>query len=282
MKHGTITRGLAVCLMLGLGCVNGAAAQSFSLKIEGGMVTINGQELPMGAWPDGLDVQGLSVSFRSKGIARPMVELNGAKYVLDGNRLRAVEDMEAVGYPIAHFGRFGTGVVPGESVDVQFVEHLGEMAAALQEQAANLERVRLEAYPQARDALRMAEKSVAEAARAVKHVPALQLQSYYNDIQAQDGDLYKRLVQETQMEGQAARLAQDIRELPDGPERESRIEALRETLGDIFAFKQHNRVREIRQLRKEVEALSERLQTREAARERLIRQRLHELISTSQ
>lgn len=274
MKHGAITRVLAVCLMLGLGCVNGAEAQSFSLKIEGGIVTINGQVLPMEEWPDGLDVKGSEASFRSEGIARPIVGLNGVNYVLDGNRLLALEDIEVVVHPMA---RFGKGVEPGTHVDVHFVE----MAATLQQQAAELERIRLQAFPQALDVLlRMAEESVTEAARAVKHMPVLQLQSYYNDIQAQDGDLYKRLVEESRMEIQAAQLAQAIRALSEGPERELRTEALRETLGEIFALKQHNRKREIKQLEKEVEALSERLQMREAARERLVRQRLRELIST--
>lgn len=273
MKHGAITRILTVCLALGLGCLNGAVAQSFSLKIDGGIVTINGQALPMEEWPDGLDVTGLEASFRSEGIARPIVGLNGANYVLDGGRLLALEDLEIVVHPMA---RFGNEMEPGVHMDVHFVE----MAASLQQQAANLERMRRQAFPQARDVLRMAEESVTEAARAVKHVPVLQLQSYYNDIQAQDGDLYKRLVEETRMEFRAAQLAQAIRALSEGPERELRIAALRETLGDIFALKQHNRKREIKQLEKEVEALSERLQMREAARERLIRQRLRDLIST--
>ncbi len=273
MRHGAITRVWAVCLMLGLGCVNGAVAQSFSLEIEGGIMTINGQVLPMEEWPDALDVEGLEASFRSEGIARPIVGLNGANYVLDGNRLLAMEDIEVVVHPMA---RFGKGIEPGTHVDVHFVE----MAASLQQQAADLERMRQQAFPQARDVLRMAEESVTEAARAVKHMPVLQLQSYYNDIQAQDGDLYKRLVEETRMELQAAQLAQAIRALSEGPERKLRIEALRETLGDIFALKQHNRKREIKQLEKEVNALSERLRMREAAREHLIRQRLRELIST--
>jgi len=91
-------------------------------------------------------------------------------------------------------------------------------------------------------------------------------------------NLYTLLVREWRMDREAEALALEIRRFPNGEVRTNRIAELRQKINEIFDLKQQNRRREIRQIEKELAALHERLRKRETFRDRLIKERLADLI----
>jgi len=74
------------------------------------------------------------------------------------------------------------------------------------------------------------------------------------------------------------RRALQIRQMPEGPEREQAIAELRRKLEQVFERKQENRRREIARLEQQLRLLRERLNERERYRPQIIEQRLRELL----
>jgi hypothetical protein len=64
-----------------------ADAQIHRLEILDGAVYHDGEALPAGALPQGLDIDGMSMSFEYSGPVAPAIGLNGRIYALDGDRL---------------------------------------------------------------------------------------------------------------------------------------------------------------------------------------------------
>lgn len=102
------------------------------------------------------------------------------------------------------------------------------------------------------------------------------MRRYLEEVQAQNQELYNRLVREWQLEREVQALAAEVRSLPEDEARHH-LDQLRDRLNEIFDLKQQNRHREIEQLERQLDALRERVQRREALRIRLIEQRLHDL-----
>ena len=103
-------------------------------------------------------------------------------------------------------------------------------------------------------------------------------QQYMEEVQRRSEELYNRLMREHQMEQQTRVLAQNIRQLPEGDERQRMLDSLRSTLNSIFDLKQENRRREIEQLNAQIEQLQANLDKREEMRTQMINQRMRELI----
>ncbi len=99
-------------------------------------------------------------------------------------------------------------------------------------------------------------------------------QAYLQELSERDRALYERLLREREMEGEALRLAQQIRQNPDAASLRAQ---LREKLDAMFELKQENRREEIRQVEDVLEALRQQLRKREALREQVIQHRMREL-----
>jgi len=101
---------------------------------------------------------------------------------------------------------------------------------------------------------------------------------YFRDMQQSSRELYKRLRQEQQMEGQVHDLARVIRMLPEGPSRQAKTDTLRTLLEELFELKQQNHRREMERLQRKIQELQRRLQKRRQMRDAMIDHRLRELI----
>ncbi len=71
-----------------------AEAQVHRLEIHNGAVYHDGEPLSAGALPQGLDIDGMSMSFEYSGPVAPAIGLNGRIYALDGNRLVELDEAE--------------------------------------------------------------------------------------------------------------------------------------------------------------------------------------------
>ncbi|MEP0546525.1 MAG: hypothetical protein ABJF88_06310 [Rhodothermales bacterium] len=80
-----------------------AEAQVHRLEIHNGAVYHDGEALPAGALPQGLDIDGMSMSFEYSGPVAPAIGLNGRLYALDGDRLVELkeEDMDRQAFALA-------------------------------------------------------------------------------------------------------------------------------------------------------------------------------------
>lgn len=104
---------------------------------------------------------------------------------------------------------------------------------------------------------------------------------YLNDIQRSSRDLYERLLRERQMEQEARELARAIRLVPEGPDRQTKIDSLRDMLGEMFALKQENRRREIQHLQRQIREIQESIQKRAEMRDLMIDRRLRQLVDST-
>lgn len=90
--------------------------------------------------------------------------------------------------------------------------------------------------------------------------------------------LYQRLRQEQMLELQSQQLAVKIRLTQEGQNRVNMMQELRKTLGMIFDLRMENQREEIQQLNNQLILLRSRLRDKEIERERIIEERLQELI----
>lgn len=111
--------------------------------------------------------------------------------------------------------------------------------------------------------------------------PEASHRQYLDAVQRSSRELYERLQRERQMEQNAQNLARTIRLLPEGAERQAKIDTLRAMLEDIFAVKQENRRREIERLQRQIRELQENLQRREQMRDLMIDRHLRQLIDST-
>ncbi len=286
MKRFTRTAIVSLCLALLLCAGIPAGAQTVqTLTIDDGKVIINGQEVSVKDLPDTVDLRDYDATYSFSGDVRPLIKLGDAFYLYDGQFLRPFTNLQneegglfvfldASGEAITLLGRYGN------AADRSFTSVAYQQAQALQQYTQELQQLSSQEVDQrqANQALVTARERMAQAAQVMQALPKLQVQSYLNETQQYDQNLYSLLVREWRMEREAEALAIEIRRLPDGESRTLRIDQLRRKLDEIFELKQQNRRREIGQLEQELEALRERLQKREAWRDRLIQQRLGELI----
>lgn len=101
---------------------------------------------------------------------------------------------------------------------------------------------------------------------------------YLSGLQYRNQSLFSRLSKESELEDEAAQLANKVRSAKNDMERETQKRLLAEKLGEIFEFKQENRRAEIAQFERELAHLRERLERREVQKDRLINHRLQLLL----
>lgn len=217
------------------------AQRTQTLLIRDGEVYINGQIVEAEDLPSSLETQGVEARFSFSGDVAPVFTLNGMMYQLLEGRLIEVGD-EAAEDGVAVYFRGGSQ----------------DQAAAMRSGAS---------VP-----------GPVVSSSPLAQMQQLQTQRYLSEVQAQNAELYDRLVREWQMENETYRLAESIQRLPRGAQRAAQIDLLRKRLDEIFALKQQNREREIEALEAQIEELQERLEMREQHREEIVEKRLQELI----
>lgn len=281
----------SVVLALFIGTIAPVIAQpTHAIAIRDGKVWINNEEVSADRLPASLKIDGVQVSYSWVGHDTPQFTFNNVVYVLEDGTLREVADLrEEQGGGVMVFFRNGS-YVPYRTGDADYAEARGQnentvirlqnSARALQAYSAELAQLsQTEAAAQNAYVLRQAQEKTQEAAQVVEALPHLEVQSYLADVQRQNEGLYDLLVQEWKMEAETNALALEIRQMAPGADRDRLFEALRQKLDTIFELKQENRRREIRQLEAAIDDLRARLQKREDYRERMIDQRLQELIA---
>ena len=262
---------VAVVLALLLGAGAPVGAQNVrTLTIRDGKVLIDDREVPEKDLPASLDLQDIEATYTFAGDMSFRFQLGEVFYVFDNEGLREASKVYFVD------GR-SAGRVPFSAFLVQ-AQALQESTQELDELSRQFEQSPLPEPQQANLVLKKARFQVAQAAQVVGSLPRLEVQSYFSDVWRSDQNLYALLIHELRLEREAAALAREIRSLPDGNLRQSRIEQLREKLYAIFELKQKNRRREIEQLEQQLGALKERLQERQQLRDLIIDQYLKQLI----
>ena len=261
--------GVVLALLLGAGAPVGAQNVR-TLTIRDGKVLIDDREVPEKDLPASLDLQDIEATYTFAGDLSFRFQLGEVFYVFDNEGLREASKVYFVD------GR-SAGRVPFSAFLVQ-AQALQESTQELDELSRQFEQSPLPEPQQANLVLKKARFQVAQAAQVVGSLPRLEVQSYLSDVWRSDQNLYALLIRELRLEREAAALAREIRSLPDGNLRQSRIEQLREKLYAIFELKQKNRRREIEQLEQQLGALKERLQERQQLRDLIIDQYLKQLI----
>ncbi len=278
---------VSLCLALLLCAGAPAGAQTVqTLTINDGKITINGQEVSVKDLPEAVDLRGFKATYTFSGDVRPFIKLGEVFYILEGQHLRAVTELQneegslflfidGTGYEAALLGRY-RDAADRPSLSAVLAQ---QQAQALQQSTQELEQLNNQVdQRQANQVIEKALVQVAQAAEVMQSLPKLQVQSYLSGVRQYNQNLYTLLVHEWRMDREAEALALKIRRLPNGEERTNRIAQLRQKINEIFDLKQQNRRREIRQIETELAALHERLRKRETFRDRLIDQHLADLI----
>lgn len=276
-------------------------AQQRQVVIRDGGVFIDGRKVPENQLPPSLSVNGLDLLYSFRGIEKPLLFVNGHTYQLTDTRLVDVNapDEEQETGRVSVIFRDGTQL-PGASYqspldkphpaealgargqDLQTIAQVRQYIDALQQQAEALYHISAnEALPRAEDLAAFTNEMrlhAQKAARLASDLPKMEVQSYLQDVQQQDVELYGQLVREWELEAKTYALAATIRDMDPSPERDHMTAKLRTQLQHIFELKQENRRREIEQLEKRLTDLQNSLEKRERMRERMIDKRLGELL----
>ncbi len=299
---------LAVILLAG---ATASYAQTYTLTIRNGDVYVNGKQLPKDEIPATLDAESLDANLSFSGPAIPTFEIDGNYYKIENYKLIDVttaakaDDRTTVVFrneapaesPVARvapqsraasedradaYGRLRERVSTYKNSDgdpnvvmQQYVIELNQNARQLNEMSESL------SQRQAQDLIQQVQMQAEQAAQLAQDMPYLEMQRYFAAVRAEDELLYQRLVSELELERETQRLAAEARQLPEGDERNFKIEELREMLGSILELKQENRRLEINQLEKQLSILKQRFEDREAKKDRLIDRRITELVGDS-
>lgn len=247
----SILASVLMCALLGA-FVPQSFAQSRTLTIRDGEVYIDGRPIPKQELPASLDVRGMNAQYSFTGIAQPVVELDGVLY--------AVSD----------------SLKPVRADEVQSQGSIVFFRDSFQDNGSSSGRTLKQ-----RSASQRGVQQTSTLSRSLQEQQALRRQ-YLQDIQRRNEQLYNRLVREHRMDMETRKLAQRIRQLPPGTERQQKIDSLRATLNDIFDLKQENRRREIQQLEAKLEELQRSLEKREQMRDQMIEQRIQQLIGAKE
>lgn len=101
--------------------------------------------------------------------------------------------------------------------------------------------------------------------------------AYMREMRARDRTLYERLQMEERMENDALFLAERVRSLPEGPERDRLRSDLRDLLSELLALKHAVRAAEIEDAQDRLDALRARLDEREEQHDEIVEVRLRQL-----
>lgn len=270
-----------------------------TLVIRDGVLWVDGERQPEEDVPVGLDLEGLEMHLELPAGGSATVELGDRTYAIEEGRL-----VPAVASPqqaqVRVFFRQNGDVVPAEEA-VRRVQPTGmadraaSSGSARAPNSATADIVRqsqaLEAQVQAlvtsdieqlrREQLErqvaLLHQQAASLSAAANRLPQTEVQNYFDVLRTEDAALFQKLQKEWELEASTLRLAREIRRTHDPARRVELNEALRRRLDRVFELKQQNRRREIEQLERELQTLTERLAERERLRDEIIQRRVEEL-----
>ena len=242
---------LSIALSLSV-CATASLAQIYTLTIQDGRVLINGKQVDEEDVPASLIQENLYLSMSFPGTSTATFELNGNFYELDGESLREIERNDFLDSETTVVFRNNPSAARTiVEADAYAPQRLNERAAFQQSPATpvNVEYGTL-------------------------------MQQYVAEVLQRDRALYNQLMYEIELERQTQEIALQARMLPEGSERDQLLVQLREVLGQAFALKQENRKQEIVQLEEQLLILQKRLDEREAMKDKVIENRVRELVGT--
>ena len=209
------------------------------LEIQEGQVLLDGEALPDSHVPDGLDLEGLEMTYQFSGPVTPVLEIDGVVYVLmqapEGARLQLLSETERRDAQVYFMGQPDTNAMARSAM----------------------------AAPEP-----MPEEDLIEAGQ----------EAYLQQLSSRDRSLYEQIQREQSLERETLRLADQVRRNADPVARGRMINELRLKLEASFDFKQRIRANEITQAEEQIAELRRLLNEREARKEQIIERRLRELI----
>jgi hypothetical protein len=270
------------------------AQRAQTLHIRDGRVYVNGRLVDRDDVPASLETRGIEVRYSFTGDVTPVFSIGDGLYRLVNGQLEEVEPVQQEADGVSVYFRDANPLQPQSATSRMADQMARGRQASATEETANLHQQLGLLQAQVQEVQRLSQQAEAEEAsqrlgqliqefnRMIQTSSILPPeQRYMSDVQAQNAELYDRLVREWQMENETLHLAESIRRLPRSDQREAQVDLLRDLLNDIFDLKQQNRQREIDALEAEMNELRERLDTRERLRDEIIDQRLQELVGRS-
>ncbi len=291
-----------------------SSGQTIGFWVKDGMVAINGKLIPAEKLPDGLDIRGADFMVTSKGRRKFKIQIEGEHYEVTKDGIAGSSGQGHIHFTVRRSGpalfqqwtltnnrgglaQFGApphygmeklfeeanhlylAIAPAQTAEV---EAITEVTEALEEQVAKVSGMTKNSLD---DTTRAAMHEVFEVMSGVvssipDYIRMAEARKYLSDLVEADRELYAQVSNEWRLEQQAALLARYIRVLPDGTDRNAKINELEQLLNEIFELKQENRRREIAQLKSKLDELEKQWREREAALERLIEARLGELLES--
>ena len=209
------------------------------LEIHEGQVLLDGEALPPARVPQGLNLEGLDMTYHFSGPVTPVLEIDGVVYVLmqapEGARLQLLSDTERRDAEVYFMGQPDANAMARSAV----------------------------AVPEP-----MPEEDLIEAGQ----------EAYLHDLASRDRSLYDQIRREQSLERETLRLADQVRRSADPIARGRMVNELRLKLEASFDLKQYIRANEISQAEEQIAELRRLLNEREARKEQIIERRLRELV----
>ena len=231
------------------------AQNQTTLTIQGGKVLINGKQLEEDQIPRSLDTENLYVSLSFPSQIDPTFELNGRYYTIQNDGLEELERRD----------------FPADETTVVFRNPPPQRTEA----ASGND---IQSYAQ-RDNQPVPYPGQQVSVSASSDYNTM-MQQYIYEVSERDQQLYQQLVTEIELEREAREIALQVRNMPEGPERDEKTAQLRALLGEIFDLKQENRQIEIKLLEQQLNLLKQNLAEREAMKSRIIDNRINELLTS--
>lgn len=240
-----------------------AQDQRWSIDIENGKAQVNGVVIAQESLPKSLVVDGMRLHFELPAVDNPIVVIGESIYAIEKNAIREATPEEINKHGIVAVASW-TDADARTLVfnSLREIQRSASMAPSEQVQAT----VRGNAM---------------RASQMVAALPHLEMRSYWNEVRENDDELYQALVAEAQVEREVNELVEMIRVLPEGRPRTKAIAELRSQLVSLFDMKQANRKGEIVELETQLETLRKRMNDREEMKEKIVDQRMRQLLGTS-
>ncbi len=264
MKQGynrpdILCRLLLICALVPV-MVRAQTTQTVTWVIKDGEVRRNGEVVPASEWPQGMDIEGVVLSFS--------VSDESAGYFRGADRRLYAVTPRSLGLAMQ------ADMVEDVWLQMSVTSPRGSVSLPQGATAATM----MEGLQQSTAVAAALSASAAE----VQAQYSLQVGQYLKDVQEANLALYANLKDEWRLELETAELAHDIRRLSEGEERRAKVLELRKGLESIFELKQQNRRQEVAYLEAEIAALRARLRARQKQKGALVEARLRELVPNSQ
>ncbi len=274
-------------------------SQSIQFESKAGELMVNNKIIDSSQIPDRLSVGDLSFSLHSMGPFPMRVEINGNQYEIWKNRITEAKEDGAIDFrvlvtldePSIEIESFSTpndlygfgGALVGNMVDMVSSLPWPEMIDSLISPDGHWQQLIMNSADVVADPSDFAAtqtESIPYGMASTHHdaTKMIELSNYMSSVRDAGGELFELLRHEWREELEAVKMAQSIRKLEDGVERDRAIDELEAKLKEVFDMKQENRRIEIKHLRMELKRMEDRLRERSRAKDRLIDARLDELL----